>query len=105
MTVQWRFVPEQSSASIKVYEGTDGSGTGVRLGEASQPLYNHIAYVKWDGCTEYEEFANGFGWDHACSEECNCCRQGLHICAISDFVDDLQALTAVLKQDNWPKEG
>jgi hypothetical protein len=99
MPVTWRLVERLSSESLRVFEGTDGSGTWVSPGEESQPLYNYRADVKWDGCTNYFDFANGYGWDHDCGDACSCCAQTLHICDLAAHIADVQALQAAVVAD------
>lgn len=87
----WRVRPGSSTAYLHL-EGCDGSEV-LEPDGSWRPLYSYHASVKFDGCVEYNEYANGYEWGHQCSgEDCECCLEVLHICDIDAMIARLQAL-------------
>lgn len=91
MTVHWRVVTDQTRPWVLAVEGCDGSAEICPDG-SERPLYTYHAFVKFDGCLTYTDYANGYEWNHKCDEGCQCCEQGIHICDIDHMIAALQEL-------------
>lgn len=57
------------------------------------PIWDVHVVCKWDGCVDYETYANGYEYNHECDEDCErgvgCCRDYIHFCDIDDFIKGL----------------
>ena len=67
----------------------EGCGILKKDGTLEPIMDTHIV-CKWDGCTDYRTYANGYSWDHKCDDNCQCCEYYIHICDIDDFIDELK---------------
>ena len=76
-------------------EGQD-EGCGTCVDGKLIPIWNVHVICKWDGCTIYNDYSNGYGWDHKHDAECErgagCCEQSIHICDVDNFIEELKTI-------------
>lgn len=67
-------------------------GAGVINSGKLEPIWNIHVVCKWDGCVDYRSYSNGYGWDHECDDDCQCCEDYIHICDMDDFIDQMKQI-------------
>lgn len=65
-----------------------GWDDGSKFLNPDRPYYTVVAYVKWDGCTNLYQFANGS------EDESDEITDYIHICKVKDFGEMLLALVS-----------
>src|SRR2546427_5769744 len=93
--MKWEVIKDKSKEHWLELRGTDGSW-GQKIGsKKKETIWNYYAQVKWDGCIHLNIYSNGYSYDHECKEDCQCCKEYVHICDIGSFISTLLDLKEI----------
>lgn len=91
---RFRIISKNTQNHWLELEGWDEGCGVIEKNGSITPIYNVHVVCKWDGCVDYRSYSNGYGWDHKCDEDCEsgrgCCQDYIHICDLSDFIEELK---------------
>jgi hypothetical protein len=108
--MKWEIIKDKSKDYCLELRGTEGGM--VYHGKEEKPIWNYYAIAKWDGCITFYTYSNGYGYDHECEKDCQCCEENMHICDLSDMVKTLLDLKKVATEwyqnhghaQDWPED-
>jgi len=83
----------------------EGSESSVVKGKKLEPIWDTHIICKWDGCTDYRHYSNGYDWRHDCKEGCQCMEDYIHICSVDGFIEMLKEVRKIGKEFYKGKSG
>lgn len=99
--LKWKTIEAKDHCLEMAY--TD-KGTGIVTEGGIKPIWNHRVICKWDGCVDYSTYSNGYGYDHECNDNCQCCQDYIHICDLEKHIEEMQEILKKAKEhygEDW----
>lgn len=80
----------------KTNKTNEGKTFSVKL--VDKDCRNQSAYIKWDGCTDYNKYDNGYTEDDEYSADKEENTDYIHVCYIEEMIQRLQELKQIAKE-------